>query len=300
MSLTVVGSVALDTVTTPAGHVEDALGGSAVYFSLAARLLCPVRVVGVVGEDFPQEHIELLRSRGIDLSDLQVTEGKTFRWSGKYEGDMSVAETLDTQLNVFGEFDPQISEASAASEFLFLANIHPSLQRRVLSQVGSAKLTFCDTMNLWINTELDELKALLSEVKGVVLNDQEAHMLTGEANLIAAGRRILEMGPEMLVIKKGENGVTVLLGDGVANLPAFPLAAVVDPTGAGDSFAGGMMGYLASEGGEVSLGSLKRAAAHGIVVASFCCEAFSLERTKELSPGDIASRLATYREMLSL
>jgi sugar/nucleoside kinase (ribokinase family) len=299
MSLTVVGSIALDTVTTPAGQVSDALGGSAVYFSVVASLFTPVRVVGVVGQDFPREHLDLLLSRNIDLSDLQVAPGKTFRWAGKYGGDMAVAETLDTQLNVFGDFEPRISEASAASEYLFLANIHPSLQRRVRSQVQSAKLVFCDTMNLWIRTALEELKALLGEVSGVVLNDQEARMLTGEENLVVAGKRVLDMGPRALIIKKGEHGAMVFAEGRVANLPAFPLGRVVDPTGAGDSFAGGMMGYLAANGGELSLAGLKRAVAHGIVVASFCCEAFSLDRTKRLSYKDVASRMAAYREMLA-
>ena len=300
MSVTVVGSIALDSVTTPAGHLDDALGGSAVYFSVAAGIFAPVRLVGVVGEDFPQQHIDLLKARDIDVTDLQVTQGKTFRWAGTYEGDMAQAETLDTQLNVFADFDPQLSESSAASETLFLANIHPSLQRRVRSRVTGAQIVFCDTMNLWINTERDELKALLAEVTGVVLNDQEARMLTGEDNLVVAGKRIMDMGPEIVVVKKGENGATLICVDEVANLPAFPLEEVIDPTGAGDSFAGGMMGCLAANGNDLSAASLKRAVAHGIVVASFCCEAFSLGRTRELDRETVAARMDAYQSMLAI
>ena len=298
MSLTVVGSIALDTVTTPAGKAENALGGSATYFSMASSLFTKVHVVGVVGQDFPQEHVDMLVNRGIDTNDLQVAEGETFRWTGSYDGDMSVAETHDTQLNVFAEFDPQISDVSKANDFQFLANIHPTVQRGVLQQVQHAKLTFMDTMNLWINTEPEEVKGLLGEVMGIVLNDMEAKMLTGEDNLVIAGKRILDMGPKMAVIKKGEHGATVVMDGQVVNLPAYPLHNLVDPTGAGDSFAGGMMGYLASHG-EVNFESLKRAVAHGIVVATFTCEAFSLDRLKETTIEQVEERLAEYRNMLA-
>ena len=297
MSLLVVGSVALDSVKTPAGEVTDALGGSATYFSMAARLFSAVSVVGVVGQDFPEEHIGLLKSHGIDVSGIQFAEGKTFRWAGAYDGDMSVAETLDTQLNVFADFDPQLSSEAKETEFLFLANIHPSLQRRVLEQVTGAKLTFCDTMNLWIETQLDEVKKLLEGVTGIILNDQEGRMLTGEANLVRAGRTIIDMGPRLVVIKKGEHGALLISEDDVIPLPAYPLSEVVDPTGAGDSFAGGLMGYLA-ESGEASLDTLKAAVAHGIVTSSFCCEAFSLDRLKDVSRDDIDSRLRLFRDKL--
>jgi len=298
MSLTVVGSIALDSVTTPAGKAENALGGSATYFSMASSLFTKVHLVGVVGQDFPQEHVDMLVNRGIDTNDLQIAEGQTFRWTGSYDGDMSVAETHDTQLNVFAEFDPQISDASKANDFQFLANIHPTVQRGVLKQVQHAKLTFMDTMNLWINTEPEEVKGLLGEVMGIVLNDMEAKMLTGEDNLVIAGKKILDMGPKMAVIKKGEHGATVVMDGQVVNLPAYPLHNLVDPTGAGDSFAGGMMGYLASHG-EVNFESLKRAVAHGIVVATFTCEAFSLDRLKETTIEQVQERLAEYRNMLT-
>ncbi|MDA0838372.1 MAG: PfkB family carbohydrate kinase [Planctomycetota bacterium] len=297
MPLTVVGSIALDSVTTPAGKAENALGGSATYFSMASSLFTKVHIVGVVGRDFPQEHVDMLVKRGIDTNDLQVAKGETFRWTGSYDGDMSVAETHDTQLNVFAEFNPQISEASKANDFQFLANIHPTVQRGVLQQVRHAKLTFMDTMNLWINTEPEEVKALLGEVMGIVLNDMEAKMLTGENNLVVAGKKILEMGPKMAVIKKGEHGATVVMDGQVVNLPAYPLHNLVDPTGAGDSFAGGMMGYLASHG-EVNFESLRRGVAHGIVVATFTCEAFSLDRLKVTTLEQVEERLAEYRNML--
>ncbi|MBI2195402.1 MAG: sugar kinase [Planctomycetes bacterium] len=299
MSVLVVGSIALDTVKTPAGQVTEALGGSAVYFSFATRLFAPVRIVGVVGRDFPESHWSLLRGRGIDLTDLRVAPGKTFRWSGAYEGDMAVARTLDTQLNVFQEFEPQLSPESAASPWVFLANIHPSLQLRVLSQVPRARHVFCDTMNLWIRTQKNELQALFSEVAGVVLNDQEARQLTGEDNLVRAGRQVLALGPRVLIIKKGEHGVLLFQGSEVAALPAFPLEQVVDPTGAGDTFAGGFMGCLAQGGEDISLASLKRAAAHGIVAASFCCEGFSLDRLKDLRHEQFQARLGLYQDMVS-
>lgn len=300
MSLLVVGSIALDSVKTPEGEVSDALGGSAVYFSFAARMFTPVHIVGVVGEDFPQPYWTMLRSAGIDLTDLRVMRGKTFRWSGVYEGDMSVARTLDTQLNVFQQFEPRLSPASFACEFIFLANIHPALQQLVLTQVPQAKWIFCDTMNLWIHTQPDAIRSLLRKVTGVVLNDQEARLLTRETNLIRAAKVILGMGPRVVIIKKGEHGALVFHGQEVSALPAFPLEQVADPTGAGDTFAGGVMGCLAQAGGEITMPVLKRAVAHGIVVASFCCESFGLERLKTVREEEVQARLNAYRRILSL
>ncbi len=241
MSLLVVGSVALDTIETPFGRVEDALGGSATYFSLAASLLTGVRLVGVVGEDFPPRHLELLRSNNIDTAGLEVTSGKTFRWTGAYRGDMSQAETLALELNVLASFNPAIPDSYVDSRFVFLANGSPSMQLAIRSQLPDADLVVCDTMNFYIDTERDGLMEVLSAVDGIVLNDQEARMLTDRDALVSAGRDILEMGPRFAVIKKGEHGALLVAGDRVLAMPAYPTSEVVDPTGAGDSFAGGFM-----------------------------------------------------------
>ena len=243
MSLLVVGSIALDSVETPHGVVKDALGGSATYFSYAASYFTPVRLVGVVGEDFPDEHRATLEGRNIDTSGLVVQPGgETFRWRGKYQGDMNEAETLEVHLNVLGTFDPDLSPEFAETPYVFLANGSPVMQRKVLSQAKGRKLAVADTMNFWIETQRDELYDLLREVDGLVLNDGEARMLTEEVNLVRAGRKVLELGPKFVIIKKGEHGAMFLAADEAFVMPAFPLADVVDPTGAGDSFAGGFMG----------------------------------------------------------
>jgi len=299
LSLLVVGSIALDSVETPHGEASETLGGSAVYFAYAASFFGPVRLVGVVGEDFPQEHLDLLARRPIDLAGLQRVPGRTFRWHGRYVGDMSAAETVDVQLNVFGEFEPDIPEAFRQSEFVFLANGSPSLQRHVLEQMERPRFAVADTMNLWIETARDDLLELLKKVDGLVLNDGEARQLTRVSNLITAGREILGLGPRAVVIKKGEHGALLLTDEHVAAMPAHPTAVVRDPTGAGDSFAGGMMGYLA-RAGDVSAASLKRAIARGVVVASFCVEAFSLGRFQGLEWDDIVQRVAQYRDMLRI
>ena len=298
MSVLVVGSIALDTVETPYGTVEDALGGSAVYFSYAASFFAPVRLVGVIGQDFPEEFRQVFDGRDVDVSGLEVTEGKTFRWSGSYEGAMNAAETKWTELNVFGEFDPKVPAPFRDTPFVFLANGVPAVQRKVLEQVDRPKFVVADTMNLWINETRDDLVELLGMVDGIVLNDEEARMLTGEANLIRAGRAVSDLGPKTVIIKKGEHGSMLLGPDLFFAAPAFPAETVVDPTGAGDSFAGGMMGYLAGAG-EVTPENLKRACIYGTIVASFNIEDFSLKRFQQIRREDIDRRFEEFRAMLA-
>jgi sugar/nucleoside kinase (ribokinase family) len=299
MSLLVVGSIALDSVETPRGVVENALGGSATFFSYAASYFTPVRLVGVVGEDFPQAHREMLETRQIDTSGLVVERGgATFRWRGKYVGDMNMAETLEVHLNVLGTFNPDLSPRFAETPFVFLANGHPATQRKVLRQAHARKLVVADTMNFWIETQRDELYALLTEVDGLVLNDGEARLLTDEINLVRAGRKVLELGPKFVIIKKGEHGALFLSASETHVMPAYPLPEVVDPTGAGDSFAGGFMGYLASHG-KPNPTALKRAMAYGTVVASFTCEDFSLYRLQRTERHEIDRRLEVYRAMMA-
>ena len=301
MPLLVVGSIALDSVETPHGVVENALGGSATFFSYAASFFTPVRLVGVVGEDFPHTHREMLEARKVDTSGLVVEKGgKTFHWKGKYEGDMNTAQTLEVHLNVLGTFNPDLPAAFTDTPFVFLANGSPSMQRRVLSQTKTKhrKLAVADTMNFWIETERDELNALLKEVDGLVLNDGEARMLTGEVNLVRAGWKVLDMGPRFVIIKKGEHGAMFLSADETFVMPAFPVGDVVDPTGAGDSFAGGFMGHLAATG-KTDDASLKTALAYGTVVASFTVEDFSLRRFQRTDRDEIDRRLKQYRAMTS-
>jgi sugar/nucleoside kinase (ribokinase family) len=299
MPLLVVGSVALDSVETPHGVVEHALGGSATFFSYAASFFTPVRLVGVVGEDFPHAHREMLDARRIDTSGLVVQKGgKTFHWRGKYEGDMNTAQTLEVHLNVLGTFDPDLSPKFAETPYVFLANGSPSMQRKVLSQARKRKLVVADTMNFWIETQRDELFALLREVDGLVLNDGEARMLTGEVNLVRAGWKVLDLGPRFVIIKKGEHGSIFLSAGETFVMPAYPVAEVVDPTGAGDSFAGGFMGYLASSG-KADIPSLKTALAYGTVVASLNVEDFSLRRFQRTERAEVDRRLESYRQMMS-
>ncbi len=299
MPLLVVGSIAFDSVETPFGVVDDALGGSATYFSYAASYFTPVRLVGVVGEDFPNEHRRLLESRNIDTAGLMVKPGgSTFRWRGKYQGDMNSAETLEVHLNVLGDFEPELPPLFAETPFVFLANGHPTTQLKVLRQATKRQLVVADTMNLWIETQRDELLELLREVDGVVMNDGEARLLTEEVNLVRAGRKILEMGPKFIVVKKGEHGAMFLGRDESYVMPAYPLADVVDPTGAGDSFAGGFMGYLA-QAGRSDPAALKMAMACGTVVASFNVEDFSLRRFQRTDRAEIDARLDLYRAMMA-
>ena len=307
-SLLVVGSIAFDSIRTPYGEAPEVLGGSAVYFSVAAAFFVPVRLVGVVGEDFPPAYRRVLESRRIDTAGLQVVPGgKTFRWRGSYHGAMNEARTEDVQLNVFGDFRPAIPEAWRDSRLVFLANGSPMTQGAVLDQVRKPDLVVADTMNLWIDTQRDALLELLKRVDGLVLNDGEARMLSGEHNLIAAARQIVGLGPKFVVIKKGEHGSLLVCRGGprvgtlpselVCPLPGYPSLKVFDPTGAGDSFAGGMMGCLASAG-KYDFRDLVRAMACGTVTASFTIEDFSVRRLERLSLEEIEDRLRLYRAML--
>ena len=299
MPLLVVGSVALDSVETPTESRDNVLGGSAVFFSYAASYFTPVKLVGVVGDDWPSDHTDLLKGRGIDTSGLSVVQGsKTFRWKGKYLPNMNDRETLEVHLNVFGEFNPILPDSFRSTKFLFLANGVPAVQLQVLDQVPGAVLSVADTMDLWIREQHDELLELLKRVNGLVLNDSEAKLLTGEENLVRAGQRILELGPKFVVIKKGEHGAMFFAEKETYVLPAYPTKEVVDPTGAGDSFAGGMMGYLAEQE-NFETTTLKTALAYGTVVASFNVEDFSLERMKQVERKDIDRRMEEYRKMLS-
>jgi sugar/nucleoside kinase (ribokinase family) len=297
MSLTVVGSIAFDSVRTPFGERERMLGGSAVHFALAARFFTDVHVVGPVGDDFTDEHTDLLRSRGIDTSDIErVPGGETFFWRGHYEHDLNVAHTDDTQLGVFADFEPKLSEASASAETLFLGNIQPELQRRVRAQCD-AKFAALDSMNLWIDTARDSLVSAISEVDCVLLNDAEIRMLTEEPNLARAAQELMAMGPAVLVAKRGEYGAALFTGDGFFGLPGVPLEDVRDPTGAGDSFAGGFLGYLDSRGDDLSPACIRRAMAYGTVIASFNVEEFGTERVAALTRDEVEARFAELRAM---
>jgi sugar/nucleoside kinase (ribokinase family) len=299
MSLLVVGSLAFDSIQTPTESREQVLGGSATFFSFSASFFTPVRLVGVVGEDFPDEHMALLRGRQIDTSGLHVAKGgKTFFWKGKYLPNMNDRETLEVHLNVLGTFQPKLSDGFRQSEFLFLGNDSPRTQLRVVEQMAAPRLVVADTMDLWFREQHDELMALLQRIDGLVMNDSEAKMLTGDENLVSAGRKVLELGPRFVVIKKGEHGAMFFSAHETYVLPAFPTDRVIDPTGAGDSFAGGMMGYLASQG-NFEPQTLKTAMAYGIVVASFTVEDFSLDRLTTLARSDLDQRLSQYRKMLS-
>ena len=299
MPLLVVGSVALDSIETPTETRENVLGGSAVYFSYAASYFTSVRLVGVVGDDWPEAHTELLRSRDIDTAGLKVLPGtKTFRWRGKYFDDMNVRETLDVQLNAMGRFDPVLPDEFRRSKSLFLANGSTDLQLKVLDQCPGASLRVADTMDLWIRTQPEQLSELLRRIDGLVLNDSEARLLTGDDNLVRAGHKVRERGPKFVVIKKGEHGAMFFSRHETYVLPAYPTARVVDPTGAGDSFAGGMMGYLAEQD-NFDPRTLKEAMAYGILVASFTVEDFSLDRLRKIERADLEHRMDEYRRMLS-
>ena len=299
MPLVVVGSVAFDCVKTPTESRDDVMGGSASYFSYAASFFTPVRLVSVVGEDWPDEYTKLLQSRNIDTTSLEVVKGsKTFRWEGRYLENMNDRETLDVQLNAFADFDPVLPETYRRCPFLFLANGPPAIQLRVLEQCTGATLAVADTMDLWINTARDELDELLKRIDGLVLNDSEAKLLTGDENLVRAGHAVREMGPRFVVIKKGEHGAMFFSRHETYVMPAFPTPDVVDPTGAGDSFGGGMMGYLA-ERGNFEPKTLKEAMAYGTLAASFTVEDFSLDRLKQIEREDIDRRMEQYRQMLS-
>jgi sugar/nucleoside kinase (ribokinase family) len=297
VSLTVVGSIAFDSVRTPFGERDRMLGGSAVHFALAARFFTQVHVVGPVGDDFEDEHVELLRSRGIGVDDIERTPGNTFRWEGHYEADLNVAHTDDTRLGVFAEFEPKLSEASRAADVLFLGNIQPDLQRRVRAQ-SEAWLAALDSMNLWIETARDALVAAIAEVDCVLLNDAEVRMLTEEPNLARAARSLMDMGPRVVVAKRGEYGAVLFTPESFFALPGFLLEDVRDPTGAGDSFAGGFLGYLDMQCTEVpSDAVLRRAMAYGTVLASFNVEEFGTERVARLTEDEITERYEALRGM---
>jgi sugar/nucleoside kinase (ribokinase family) len=298
MSLTVVGSIAFDSVRTPFGERERMLGGTSVHFSLAARFFTEVRPVGPVGDDFGDEEIDLLSSRGIVVDDIErVPGGKSFFWRGRYEYDLNVAHTEDTQLGVFGEFEPKLSSAAEAADTLFLANIQPDLQRQVRAQCGAARFSALDSMNLWIETARDSLLAAIAEVDCLVVNDAEIRQLTGESNLAGAARAVMELGPRAVIAKQGEYGAALFTGSGFFALPGFPLEEVRDPTGAGDSFAGGFFGYLDGQGGELDETELRRAMGYGTVLASFNVEEFGTERVARLSREEIDERFETLRKM---
>jgi sugar/nucleoside kinase (ribokinase family) len=301
MSLTAVGSIAFDSVRTPFGERERMLGGSAVHFALAASFFTEVHVVGPVGDDFGEEHTELLRSRGVDTSDIErVSGGETFFWRGHYEHDLNVAHTDDTQLGVFAEFEPKLSEASAGADTLFLGNIQPDLQRRVRAQCGAARFAALDSMNLWIDTARESLVGAISEVDCVILNDAEIRMLIGQPNLARAARELMAMGPSVVVAKRGEYGAALFTAEGFFALPGMPLEDVRDPTGAGDSFAGGFLGYLDGHGGELGSEALRRAMAYGTVLASFNVEEFGTERVSSLQRDEVDARFDELRAMTHL
>jgi sugar/nucleoside kinase (ribokinase family) len=299
MSLLVTGSIGLDTVETPAGRREQIIGGSAVYFAYAASFFTPVRLVGVVGEDCPKSLFTIFEGRDVDTSGLEIRKGsKTFRWHGSYVADLNSAVTVEVDLNVLAERAPKIPENFLDSKYVFLANTHPVLQQQMLGHLKSPKLIVADTMNLWIQTERPELIKLLPKIHGLVLNDGEARLLTEEKNLVAAARQVRKMGPKFVVIKKGEHGSLLSTDRGEFVLPAFPTDNVVDPTGAGDSFAGGMMGYLSTQG-TFSAATIKRALAFGTVVASFTIADFSLDGLRAATRDAIDDRWHEFKNSMS-
>jgi sugar/nucleoside kinase (ribokinase family) len=296
MSILVVGSVAFDSVQTPYGKVEEILGGAASFFSVTASFFSRVNMVAVVGEDFPREHIDLFKKFSIDVRGLQQAPGKTFRWVAEYGQALNEAKTLATYLNVFENFNPEIPSEYRDSDYVFLGNIDPVLQRRVMTQVHRPRFIACDTMNYWINHTPRELKETLTLVDILIINDQETRMLAGETNLTKAARVIRSMGPKILVVKKGEFGVSLFLEDSIFSAPAFPLETVFDPTGAGDTFAGGFVGYLA-KAGQLDQGTLRKAIIYGSVMASFAVEDFSLNRLVRLTPDEIRQRFCQFQQL---
>ena len=289
MSILSVGSIAFDSIEAPTGKATEVLGGSGTYFSLAASFFTPVHLVGVVGTDFGDEHLARFRKARIDTEGIERVDGRTFRWTGRYSEDMNRRETLSLELNVFETFDPKIPRSYRSCPFVFLANASPELQMKILEQVPECRFSLLDTMDYWIREEPKALRAILPRVDGLVINDEEARLLADRGNLITAGNEILEMGPKIVVVKKGEHGSFLFSTYLHYALPAFPLEDVVDPTGAGDSFAGGMMGYLA-KGGRVTIGRIKKAMTYGTVMASFSVERFGPERLEEITTEDVADR----------
>jgi len=306
MSIVVVGSVAFDTIATPSGRADNVLGGAATYFSLAASYFTDVRVVAVVGDDFTAEHENVMKKRGVDTRGIERAKGKTFRWGGQYLDNLNEAKTDFTELNVFESFTPRIPEAYRDSKFLFLANIHPTLQSAVREEMNGVRLTGGDTMNFWITGFAKDLAETLKKVNILLINDTEAKMLGGEKNLLRASQKVLAMGPQALVIKHGEYGATIFFREGAFGIgrhpfraPTLPLDEVRDPTGAGDSFAGGFMGYIAAQG-EINREVLKRALFYGGVMGSFAVERFGTERLQSLTRDEIDARFQIFRELTHL
>ncbi|HQY21419.1 MAG TPA: PfkB family carbohydrate kinase [Ignavibacteria bacterium] len=298
MSLLVIGSLALDTIETPFGKAERTLGGSATFISTSASYFTtPVRLVGIVGYDFPKEEIEFLKSKKIDISGLEISETKkTFHWHGKYDFDLNTRESLVTELNAFETFDPVISEKFKDSEYVCLGNLHPSLQKKVISQISKPKLVMCDTMNFWIEGAYNELLEILKHVNLLVINDSEARELTKEFNLVIAARKIMSLGPKILIIKKGEHGALLFTNDSIFSAPAYPLEEVFDPTGAGDTFAGGLMGWIAKTK-DLSTDNLKLAVIYGSTMASLAVEKFSLDGIRNLTNDTIMKRFSEFKKL---
>ena len=299
MSLLVVGSMALDSVKTPFGEVENVLGGSASYFSLAASQFTQVNVVAVVGSDFPDEHIDLLEERNVNLSGVKKEDGYTFRWEGEYGYDLSEAKTLATHLNVFETFSPNVPENFQELEYVFLANIDPEIQLSVLEQVNKPRLVACDTMNFWIENKIDKLKELLNHVDILMINDSETRELAGEPIIVKAARKIMDMGPKILIVKRGEYGALMFSDEGIFFAPSYPLEEVFDPTGAGDTFAGGFMGYVASRK-IAEINDYKKAVIYGSVLASFTVEDFSVNRLASIKKEEIETRYLAFMKLSNI
>lgn len=299
MSLVVLGTVALDTVKTPRGKRRNMLGGSAAHFAMAARFFTPVNLVAVVGKDFPLSHIDFLRRKGLILTSLKRESGRTFRWEGEYKGDMNAALTLNTELGVLSAFHPELSDEEMRMKYIFLANLDPDIQSRLLDSIHSPKLVALDSMNYWIKHKRRPLLRLLKRVDIFVANDAEARELSGKHSLLEAARKLRRFGPKMILIKKGEHGVLFYADNLCFSLPAYPVTKLVDPTGAGDSFAGGFIGYL-TKVKTINKQAIKKAIAYGTIIASFNVEGFGLERTAELTFKEIGARLNSYRKNLSL
>ena len=296
MSIVIVGSTALDSIKTPIKENPRLLGGSASYASIAASFFSPVKMVGVVGDDFPRKYISLYKKHGIDIEGLQIKPGKTFHWSGEYEVNMNNRRTISTELGVFADFNPILPESYRNSEYVLLANIAPSLQLHVLEQVKKPKFIAADTMDLWLNIALGDLLKLLKKVDLFVLNDSEAKLLTKDDNVISAIRKIHKLGPKNVIVKKGEHGAILSMSGELFVAPAYPLMKVVDPTGAGDTFLGGLIGYLASVNGDIKA-NLRKAVVYGSVVASFCCEGFGVSRLSKVSREEIEQRFQEYHKI---
>ncbi len=300
MSIVVVGSVGIDTIETPFGREENVLGGSACYFSLAARNFTDVHMVSSVGEDFPRAHSELLRSKDINTEGVAVSDGETFRWEGRYDYDMKDPETVSVTLGVLGSFDPVVPEKSRDADYLFLANTDPEIQMKVLEQVSSPRVVACDTMNFWIDNKLEQLKELLGKVNILIINDSEARQLSEEPLMIKAARKIMDMGPEFLIVKRGEYGALLFSREDLFFAPSYMLEQVLDPTGAGDTFAGGFMGYVASRDKDLDFAGFKKGVAYGSVLASFTVEDFSVRRLGSLKKEEIEQRYAEFLRLSTM